>query len=282
MVGFCQCCSWTNSLIATDLAFKHADYVVTEDGFGSDLGMPKDLDVISPLAELHPSLICMVTTIRALKLHVGMKFDELDKENVETVKEGSKNIIKHLKNDRLYDIPVIVSINKFKSDTTNEIKALESILKEEGFKYALNTSYVDRPKGGKDLAAIALDEIDMNNKIDFKPLVNKKMILEEKIFVIANKIYGAGKVEYSSRAKKELEEYSAKEYADYDVVISKIPTSLSDDPKLLNVPENFTLHIDSFRLFTEAKFIVPFTGEIFTMPGLPKVPAAKHMESTHK
>ena len=152
---------------------------------------------MSPLAELHP-------TIRALKLHVGMKLGELDKENIEAVKEGSKNLIKHLKNDRLYDIPVIVSINKFKSDTTNEIKALESILKEEGFQYALNTSYVDGTKGGKVLAAIALDEIDMNNKIDFKPLVNKKMILEEKIFVIANKIYVAGKVEYSSRAKKRI------------------------------------------------------------------------------
>ncbi len=237
--------------------------------------MQKDLDIVSPLAELHP-------TIRALKLHVGMKFDEVDKENVEAVKEGSKNLIKHLKNDRLYNIPVIVSINKFKSDTTNEIKALENILKEEEFKYALNTSYVDGPKGGKDLAAIALDEIDKNNKIDFKPLVNKKMVLEEKIFVIANKIYLAGKFEYSTRAKKELEEYSAKEYADHDSVISKIPTSLSDGPKLLNVPENFTLHIDSFRLFTGAKFIVPFTGEIFTMPGLPKVPATKNMESTHK
>ena len=185
----------TNFLIANDLTLKQADYVVTDDDFCSDLGMQKDLDVVSPLAELHP-------TIRALKLHVEMKFDELDKENIEAVKEGSKNLIKHLKNDRLYDIPVIVSINKFKSDTTNEIKALESILKEEGFQYALNTSYVDGTKGGKVLAAIALDEIDMNNKIDFKPLVNKKMILEEKIFVIANKIYGAGKVEYSSRAKK--------------------------------------------------------------------------------
>ena len=161
---------------------------------------------MSPLAELHP-------TIRALKFHVEMKFDELDKENIEAVKEGSKNLIKHLKNDRLYNIPVIVSINKFKSDTTNEIKALESILKEEGFKYALNTSYVDGPKDGKDLAAIALDEINMKNKIDFKPLINKKMILEEKIFVIANKIYVAGKFEYSTRAKKELEEYSAKKYA---------------------------------------------------------------------
>ena len=122
----------------------------------------------------------------------------------------------------------------------------------------------------------------MNNKIYFKPLVNKKMILEEKKFVIANKIYVAGKVEYSSRSKKELEEYSAKEYADYDVVISKIPTSLSDDSKLLNVPENFTLLIDSFRLFTGAKFIVPFYGEIFTMPGLLKVPAVKNMENTYK
>lgn len=271
-----------NSLISTDLALKLSDYVVTEAGFGSDLGMEKYLDVVSPIANFAPSLICMVVTIRALKLHGGVQFSDLNRANVHALKEGAKNLLKHLKNVSLYNIPVIVSINKFNSDTDNEIHTLENILDEEGYEYALNTSYVDGPKGGEALAWLAIENIEKKNNKKFAPIIKQSMSIEKKIHTIATNIYGAKDVEYSNLALKQLKELSKSEYSDFSVVISKTPNSLSDDPKLLNVPTNHTLHVKSFRVFTGAKFIVPLTGEIFTMPGLPKRPAAKNMESTHQ
>jgi len=244
--------------------------------------MEKYLDVVSPLANFAPSLICMVVTIRALKLHGGVKFDDLSRANVPAIKEGAKNLLKHLQNVSLYNIPVIVSINRFSSDTDNEIHCLESILNEEGYEYALNTSYVDGPKGGEALAWLAIEQLEKKNNKKFSPIVKQGMSVEKKIHTIATNIYGAKDVEYSETALKQLKEFSKSEYSDYNVVISKTPNSLSDDPKLLNVPTNHILHVQSFRVFTGAKFIVPLTGEIFTMPGLPKKPAAKNMESTHQ
>ncbi len=271
-----------NSLISTDLGLKLADYVVTEAGFGSDLGMEKYLDVVSPLSGFAPSLICMVATIRALKLHGGVKFEELNKENITAVEEGTKNLLKHLKNVKLYNLPVIVSINRFKSDTDNEINCLSKILKKAGFEFALNTSYVDGPKGGEALASLAIKKLSTSGKSKFAPIIKPSMSVDKKIKTIAKNIYGAKDVTYSDAAERQLKEFDKKEFEDFSVVISKTPNSLSDDPKLLNVPDKHILHVQSFRVFTGAKFIVPLTGEIFTMPGLPKKPAAKNMESTHQ
>ena len=271
-----------NSLISTDLGLKLADYVVTEAGFGSDLGMEKYLDVVSPLAGFAPSLICMVATIRALKLHGGVRFEDLNKANIDAVKEGSKNLLKHLENVKLYKLPVIVSINKFKSDTDEEINTLKLILDKAGFDYALNTSYVDGPKGGEGLAKLAINKLEKIKTNKFSPIIKASMTVEKKILTIAKNIYGASNVEYSETAKAQLKGFSKKEFSDFNVVISKTPNSLSDDPKLLNVPLKHVLHVQSFRIFTGAKFIVPLTGDIFTMPGLPKKPAAKNMESTHQ
>ncbi|MFA6587176.1 MAG: formate--tetrahydrofolate ligase [Bacilli bacterium] len=273
----------TNSLIATDLALKLGDYVVTEGGFGSDLGMEKYLDIVSPLGSFHPSLVVMVATIRALKLHGGVKFEDLGKEDVQAAEEGTKNLLKHLSNVSLYHLPVLVSLNRFASDTDRELAAVEKLLDKAGYEWALNTSYKDGPKGAMDLACKAKELADKGLDKDFAPIVDPSSRAEEKIDTIAKKIYGADKVEYTDLALQQLAAFrkAGIPVDSYSVVISKTPNSLSDNAKLLNVPKH-TLHVESFRLFTGAKFLVPLTGNVFTMPGLPKVPAAKNMTSTER
>lgn len=263
-----------NSIIATDLSLKLADYVVTEAGFGSDLGMEKFLDIVCPLLNISPSLIVMVASIRALKLHGGVNFSDLNKENVEAVKIGYANLKKNLSNVSLYHLNSLVSINKFSSDTENEIHTLQSLLEKDNFEYALNSSFMDGPIGAKELAqkAFALCE---NDESKFSPLTNQKNTLKQNIEIISKKIYGADNVLYENGTDKLIDEYQNK-YPDFNICMSKVPTSLSDDPLKLNVPKH-DIHIKNVRLFTGAKFVVPLTGNIFTMPGLPKVPASKGM-----
>ena len=266
----------TNTIIATNLSLKLADYICTEAGFGSDLGMEKYLDIVSPLAGFNPSLIVMVVTARALKLHGGVKFENLTHSDPEAVKRGLPNLRKHLDNVKLYNIPTLVSINRFKDDSDEEIEAIEEYLKENGFDFALNTSYLDGPKGAVALAKEAKRIVDSIEENKFAPIVNPSMSIKEKIETISKCIYGAKDVVYSDEANKLIEEYIARGYSDYNICISKTPNSLSDDMHLLNVPEH-TIHVRTLRLFTGARFIVPLTGDVFTMPGLPKVPASKKM-----
>jgi len=271
----------TNSLIATDLGLKLADYVVTEAGFGSDLGMEKYLDIVSPLGGFHPSLVVLVATVRALKLHGGVKFENLDEKNVKAVEEGSKNLLKHLSNVKKYHLPVLVSLNRFASDTEEELEAVEKILSENGYEWSLNSSYLEGPQGAMDLARKAKALADSKESDGFAPIVRPDMTVPEKIETIAREIYGASGVEYSEKAKRQLLDFEDPFYDGYSVVVSKTPNSLSDDPKKLNVPSH-VLHVRDFRVFTGAKFLVPMTGDVFTMPGLPKVPAAKDMASTER
>lgn len=264
-----------NSIIATNLSLKLADYVITEAGFGSDLGMEKFLDIITPKIDLKPSLIVMVASIRAIKLHAGIKFEDLDKENCPAIKDGVLNLLKHVKNVGLYSLPVLVSINRFPTDSDNEIKQLESILESKNIPYALNSSYLDGPKGALDLAKKVVQLTQTEEESKFKTLVKRNDTLKEKIEKISKKIYGADAVIYENNTDSVIDEYQ-KLYPDFDICMSKVPTSLSDDASLLNVPKH-TIHIKDVRLFTGAKFIVPLTGDVFTMPGLPKVPASKRM-----
>ncbi len=266
-----------NSIIATDLSLKLADYVVTEAGFGSDLGMEKCLDIVSPLGGFHPSLVVMVATVRALKLHGGMKFENLKTANPDAVKIGLANLRKHLDNVDLYHLPVLVSVNRFKDDSDEEVKVITDYLKANNFKYAVNTSYMDGPKGAMDLAVEAKKLADSCYDKGFKPIIAPSMSVQKKIETIATEIYGADSVVYSDAANEQIKEYINAGYSSFDVCISKTPNSLSDNPKLLNVPKH-TLHVESFRLFTGARFLVPLTGSIVTMPGLPKVPASKKMK----
>lgn len=266
----------TNSLIATDLSLRLADYVVTEAGFGSDLGMEKYLDIVSQIGGFHPDLIVLVASVKALKLHGGVKFEDLDQKNVEAMEIGFKNLDKHIENARLYHLPVLVSINRFASDDEEEIKALEAHLEALHVPYSLNTSYADGPDGAIALAEKVMETIASSSSSDFAPIVNKEMDIFTKIKTIATEIYGAKDVQYTDEVKKQLEELSSGEEKDYYVCISKTPNSLSDDSKLLNVPEHI-LHVKNLRIFKGAKFIVPLTGAVMTMPGLPKVPQGKKL-----
>ena len=266
----------TNTIIATDLALRLADYVVTEGGFGSDLGMEKYLDIVSPLMHTHPDLVIMVCSIRALKLHGGVKFEDLEKENVEALKDGFKNLEKHVKNVSLYHLPILVGINHFDSDSEKETEALEALLEEHSMPYAYNSSYSDGREGAKALALKAVEILDSTDSSTFKPIVDDSMSITEKIETISKKIYGADDVVYAPGILDTIKAYEKLGYGKFSVCMSKTPNSLSDDPHLLNVPKH-TIHVRALRLFTGAKFIVPLTGDVFTMPGLPKVPASKKM-----
>ena len=266
----------TNTIIATDLALKLADYVVSEGGFGSDLGMEKYMDIVSPVGGFTPSLVVLVCSVRALKLHGGVLFEELGKENVDAVKEGLLNLAHHINNVKCYGVPVVIGINNFKSDTENEIKVITDYLDSIHIAYALNTSYADGPKGAIELAKV-VKEVIAKEENHYAPIVNKNMTIEEKIETISKKIYGAKDLEYSAGILDEIEAYKKAGYGDFHVCISKTPNSLSDDQHLLNDPKDHTIHIKKLRLFTGAGFIVPLTGNVFTMPGLPKVPASKKM-----
>ncbi len=267
----------TNSVLATDLALRFADYVVTEAGFGSDLGMEKYLDIISPLQDKAPDLIVMVTSVRSLKLHGGVSYADMKEENPEAVKVGFSNLLKHVNNVSLYHLPCLVSINHFDTDTKKETKALVDLLEEHHIPYALNSSYTDGPKGSVDLAGKVVEILSHETNESFSPIVNASMSIKEKIETIATKIYGSTAVEYSTESEEQLAEILKLPVSDFSLCMSKVPNSLSDDPHLVNVP-SVPLHIKSYRVFTGAKFIVPLTGDIFTMPGLPKVPASKKME----
>lgn len=267
----------TNSVLATDTALRFADYVVTEAGFGSDLGMEKYLDIISPLQNKAPDLIVMVTSVRSLKLHGGVSYADMKLENAEAVKIGFSNLLKHVSNVSIYHLPCLVSVNHFDTDSKEETDALIGLLKEHHIPYALNTSYTDGPKGSVDLADKVIKLLEQENNDAFSPIVNNKMSIKEKIETIATKIYGSTSVEYSSESEDQLREIMKLPVSDFYCCMSKVPNSLSDDAHLINVP-HVPLHIKAYRVFTGAKFIVPLTGDIFTMPGLPKVPASKKME----
>lgn len=263
-----------NSLIATDLSMRLADYVITEAGFGSDLGAEKFLDIVAPLGEFKPSLVVMVASVRALKLHGGVLFENLKEENVEAMLKGVDNLEKHLSNIRKYHLPFTVAINRFPTDTAKEIGALKEYLSSKGYSYALNSSFEEGPIGAVEFAEEVVKQCEKTN--DFTPIVNADMTLREKIETISKEIYGAKDVIYQEGILEQIEDYQ-KRYPDFNIVMSKTPNSLSDDAHLLNVPKDFDIHVRELRLFTGAKFIVPLTGNVFTMPGLPRVPASKGM-----
>ncbi len=266
----------TNSIIATDLALKLSDYVITESGFGSDLGMEKYMDIVSPLGGFHPDAVVLVCSIRALKLHGGVKFEDLSQENVEATKTGLANLQKHIENVQAFHVPVVVGINQFKDDSEKEIEIVEDYLSKNKIPYSLNSSYVDGPKGALDLAKKVVNTLD-KEECHYEPLVSSDMNLEEKIEKIAHTMYGAKNVEYAPEVLEELHHLENSDFRNFNICVSKVPNSLSDDPHALNVPTGHTLHVKKLRLFTGAQFVVPLTGDIFTMPGLPKVPASKKM-----
>ena len=260
-----------NSLIATKLGLKLAKYCITEAGFGADLGMEKFLDIKCRKGKLNPNVIVVVATIRALKYHGGC--NDVNQEDLISLEKGFANLDKHLENVKKYNVPFVVAINEFSSDTKKEINLLLDYCHKKGYPVELNSSYAKGGKGAYDLATTVLKLAEEKN--DFKCLYEIKDSLEDKIEKIAKEIYGAKDVVYEEKAKESLRLIRENDL-DKELLIcmAKTPMSLSDDPKLLGAPKDFTLHVKDINISNSVKFLVVLTGTILTMPGLGKDCAA--------
>jgi len=268
-----------NSVIATKLAMKLADYVVTEAGFGADLGAEKFLDIKCRQTGIKPSCVVIVATIRALKMHGGVLKEDLKEENVSALMSGIVNLEKHIENIKKYNLPYVVAINKFYTDTQNEIDALENWAKQNGHTVSLSEVFTDGGNGGIDLAKKVIDQIEKNDgSKTFKFIYDENSSIKDKITTIAKEIYGAANVEFSSLAKTQMKQFKRNGWDNLPICMAKTQYSLSDNPKLLGRPEGFTLTIRELKPSIGAGFIVALTGDIMTMPGLPKEPAAEKMD----
>jgi len=268
-----------NSVIATKLGLKLADVVVTEAGFGADLGAEKFLDIKCQRAGLKPDAIVLVATVRALKLHGGVKFDDLNKENVEAMKAGICNLKKHAENMARYGVPVIITANRFPSDTDAEIAELKKWCIENGYRFALNEGAIKGSEGAVELATAVKKVLDtvVASFTPLYPIGEKSWSIKDKIGYICDEIYGAGNVVYTDLANEQIKKYTDMGYSDLAVCMAKTPNSLTDDAKVLGAPTGFTVTVREVRLSAGAGFIVPLTGAVMTMPGLPKEPLACKM-----
>ena len=264
-----------NSILATKMALKLSDYVVTEAGFAADLGAEKFLDIKARKGKLNPNVIVIVATVRALKHHGGDK--DLQVENVESLKKGLVNLEKHIENMKKYDIPVVVAINKFITDTEAEIQAIREFCNKLGAEVALCEIWEKGGEGGKELVEKVIDAIDKNEKSTkkYKPLYKLDLSVQEKIEIIAKEIYGANGVKFTTKALNNIKKYTEFNYDKLPICISKTQKSLSDNPNLLGRPENFEITINEVRLSAGAGFLVAMAGDIIDMPGLPKKPSAE-------
>ena len=262
-----------NSVRATKTALRMADYVITEAGFGADLGAEKFFDIKCRMAGLKPDACVLVATIRALKYNGGVKKEDLGREDLEALKRGIVNLEKHIENLQQYGVPVIVTLNAFITDTKAETDFVEAFVKERGCDYAYSEVWEKGGEGGIALAEKILDTID-HKRSDFAPIYELDRPLAEKIETVAKKIYGAGNVSYTKEAERALKKITSLGFGNLPVCMAKTQYSLSDDPTLLGRPEGFTLTVRDAYVSSGAGFVVALTGQIVTMPGLPKHPAA--------
>ena len=265
-----------NSVRATKLALKLADYCITEAGFGSDLGAEKFMDIKCRMAGLAPSAVVLVATIRALKYNGGVAKADLSQENVEALKKGLPNLEKHIENMKKFGVPVVVAINRFGTDTDAEIAVLSEAMEKNGVAFSLCEHFAKGGEGAMDLAEKVVAAC--KEPSDFHPIYELDRPVEEKIETICREIYGAAGVEYSAAAKKAIKDITALGKGGLPICMAKTQYSLSDNQKLLGRPEGFTIHVGEVRLSAGAGFIVVQTGDIMTMPGLPKVPAANQID----
>lgn len=266
-----------NSVIATKLALKLGEYVITEAGFGADLGAEKFLDIKCRKANLKPDAVVCVATIKALKYHGGMPKEDIKNESVEYLAKGFENLERHVDNlKNNYGLNVIVAINKYTHDTENEIKFLQNKLQEKGINLSLVESWEKGGEGAEDLAQKIVDLAQ--EPTNFKFAYELSESIESKIKAVAQKIYGAEDVEFTDKAKQHIEEINKMGYENMPVCIAKTQYSFSDDPKNLECKEPFTIHVQDVVLRAGAEFIVVLTGKIMTMPGLPKVPSAESID----
>ena len=266
-----------NSVMATKTCMKLADYTITEAGFGADLGAEKFFDIKCRYAGLKPDAVVIVATVRALKMHGGVPKNELKTPNVEAVKAGLCNLEKHIENVKKFGVPAVVAINIFAQDTAEELEAVREHCAKHGVNVALSDVFAKGGEGGIELAkeVVALAE---SGKADFKPIYELDMPLKAKIETIAKEIYGADGVNYTKEADKALKEFEALGYGNLPICMAKTQYSFSDDQTLLGRPSGFTITIKNCRIAAGAGFVVVLTGDIMTMPGLPKVPAAEKID----
>ena len=268
-----------NSVMATRTALRLAEYTITEAGFGADLGAEKFFDIKCRYAGLKPAAVVLVATVRALKMHGGVPKTELKAPNVTAVKAGLPNLGKHIENIFKFGLPVVVAINVFEQDTEEELKAVYDYCADLGVNVAISDVFAKGGAGGVALAeeVVKLAESGMAR---FKPLYPLEIPLQEKVATIVKEIYGGDKVEFTPKAAQALTQYEAEGFGNLPVCMAKTQNSLSDDPALLGAPSGFTVHVKNAKISAGAGFIVIYTGDIMTMPGLPKKPAAENIDVT--
>ena len=271
-----------NSIIATKTALKLSEYVITEAGFGADLGAEKFLNIKCRKAELKPSCVVLVATIRALKMHGGVEKDDIKKENLDALKKGIPNLERHIKNIKKFGLEVIVAINHFITDTDKEVKIIQEQCSKLGVKASLCTHWSDGGSGTKDLANNVIETCKNNDTSKFKHLYSDQTSILEKVEKIAKEIYSAKGIEVDEKIKEQVKKIEQAGFGRFPVCIAKTQYSFSTDPKLKGAPSGHTLSVREVRLSSGAEFIVVVCGSIMTMPGLPRVPAADNIKLNKK
>ncbi len=266
-----------NSIIATKLALSLGDYVITEAGFGADLGAEKFMDIKCRFAGLKPDAVVIVATVRALKYNGGVPKTELKTENVEALKKGIVNLKKHIENMQGYNVPVVVALNRFDTDSDEELKTVKDICAEYNVEVSLSEVFAKGGEGGIDLAEKVVSAID-NKKSGYAPLYDENLSIKEKIDIIVKKIYGGKGAVYTAKANKQIAQLEQFELDKKPICMAKTQYSLSDNPLLLGRPEDFDITVSRVRVSNGAGFIVVETGDIMVMPGLPKKPAANNID----
>lgn len=266
-----------NSIRATRTALKMADYVITEAGFGADLGAEKFFDIKCRIGGLKPDAVVLVATIRALKYNGGVPKTDLGQENMEALERGILNLGKHIENLQKYGVPVVVTLNSFITDTSNEVQFVKQFCENRNCEFVLSEVWEKGGEGGRALAETVLSTLEKKES-HFKVLYDDGCSLKEKIEIIAREIYGADGAEYTSAADKQLKKLEEMGFSNLPVCMAKTQYSLSDDPKRLGKPAGFRIHVREAYVSAGAGFVVVLTGEVMTMPGLPKDPAAAHID----
>jgi len=274
---FANIAQGTNSVMGTDLALRLADYVVTEAGFGFDLGAEKFFDIVAPYGELNPRIVVLVATVRALKYHAGVAREDLNSSNARAAVLGMANLRKHYGNIDKFNVPCIIALNRFPSDTDEEIRAVVDAAEREGMNIAPADIFRLGGEGGLELAEKTVRLI-AGATGRFRTLYDWEQPVEDKIFTVASEIYGAVSIDYRPLAKRNLEIIRRFGFDKLPVCIAKTQQSLSDNPALLGMPRDFIVTVREIKIASGAGFLIPITGEILRMPGLSKTPAAYHID----
>ncbi len=275
---FANIAQGTNSIIATKLALKLFDFVVTEAGFGFDLGAEKYFDIVARYAGFNPAGVVLVATVRALKMHGGKKLSEISEPDPEAVEKGLVNLEKHLENISKFGMKAVVAINRFTTDTEEEHKIIKDFVKSKGFEAFVVDFWAKGGAGGEDIASYLKENCDDTSQ--YKPLYPLELPTEKKIEIVAKEIYGSKAIDFTKKAKKDLKRIKELGFDKFPVCIAKTQKSLSDNPKLLGRPKDFLVTVREIKISSGAGFNVPITGDILLMPGLPKNPAAENIDIT--